>query len=341
MRCCATFVLLLCCGGTGFAQALADFPVDEVQEATDHADAVEAQADEAVAVDAAAVDVVEVAGDAIGGIFNAIANGFAPQRAVVRAVDNAILNQNVDEIESNVELMRLLGKLKQHQQLQHVAGQVGQQMDLARNGELRLIHLVAHLKLSEFRRIQEQSKQAATRAQIRVFQQYIKAVQYAGDTSSFDIQATLEDYLLKLVEQELDEQRFQAYRHQVRKRQAFRREALADAMTAALETEILMTADQRDKIRTIFLENWSSRWSACIVYLQNYGLRYFPDIPKMKIRDVLSEKQREAFRTLTWQPQNRVFNLNNNFIGLGNPGVPVDLEKELEFAPEDEDPPGE
>ena len=290
-------------------------------------------ADEAVEV-----DVVEAAGGVVGGFFQMIAGGFGAGDKP-RTVSRAALNKNVDEIKSDAELRKLERELGQHPNMQGIMPQLKTQLNVARDIELRLLHLACHLKRSEFKAIQKEGKTATLRVQLKVCQEQISAMQGSrrGKQTSSDITTLIEQRMLAIARRKLGRARSAAYQSEIEARRGFRREALIHSMASSLDSQLMFSAQQREEIMQAFRTGWSENWFRCVQYLANNGLHYFPDIPKQAIRGLLNQGQQKIFQSMPWQPQNlRMSFFNGNVFGFGQNGLQR-LDNELEFAPEDEE----
>lgn len=289
--------------------------------------------------DVVEVDVVEAAGGVVGGFFQMIAGGFGAG-AQPRVISRAALNKNVDEIKSDAELRKLERELGRHPNMQGMMPQLKSQLNVARDIELRLLHLACHLKRSEFKAIQKEAKTVTLRAQLKVCQDQIGAMQGGrrGKQVRSDLTTLIEQGMLAIARRKLGQTRSAAYQSEIEARREFRREALIHSMASSLDSQLMFSAQQREEIMQAFRTGWSENWLRCVQYLANHGLQYFPDIPKNAIRRILSNGQQKIFQSMPWQPQRNVqMNfLNGNAFGFGHDGLQV-VENELEFAPEDEE----
>ena len=309
----------------------ADAFVDD--EAVEDGEVVE-EGDAIIALEAVEAEGGGIVEQAVEGFFNLI--GVAPARQVGQPPKEAY-TKNVDEIDK-AELDKLEKQLTKDPNLQGMMPHYKMQFKNQCNGELRLMHLVCGLTRSEFLEIEKDAKLASKRGLLSICQQQAKMMQGLGmqakDQKKLTPNERMEKALLKAAERELDDEQVKLYKSELAERFEFRKESMVEMLATALDSIVILSEEQRPLVIKLFKDEWATEWLNATQYLTNSGIQYVPKIPKNGIRKLLTDEQKEVFKTIRWAPQNGVQYFNGfNIFGFGQ-NQQRELKDELEFAPE-------
>jgi hypothetical protein len=86
------------------------------------------------------------------------------------------------------------------------------------------------------------------------------------------------------------------YQKELDRRDAARRRVVLSNLVTAVDQKLVLSAEQRDRLREILDNNWRSSWNRTQV-LMSYA-EYIPPLPDDKILPILSEAQKVAWRGL-------------------------------------------
>lgn len=84
------------------------------------------------------------------------------------------------------------------------------------------------------------------------------------------------------------------YQKELDLRDAARRRVAITNLVSAVDKRLLLTADQRDKLREVLEKNWNSSWGQMQLLMQDG--QYFPMMPDDKIYPLLTESQKAVWR---------------------------------------------
>ena len=192
----------------------------------------------------------------------AIFKVFQPQIAIqpAIAVGGGEVQVDVASLSSNDELDKLEKKLKRAGQ-QHLQ-QFGPAFEEYARAELRFIHEICHLKKSEFTVLQREANFTSRKALLKTVQIQVQMQDgwRGGQPPQYpDVQTMMEESLLRTAEQELSDAQFEGYQDELEARKDFRREAGAETIIANLDTDLLMSADQRGRLVEPLKRSWEGR----------------------------------------------------------------------------------
>jgi hypothetical protein len=108
---------------------------------------------------------------------------------------------------------------------------------------------------------------------------------------------TIREGLIKAVRDHLKPEQAAKYQVELDKRAVNRRRITADNITAKIDESLILTADQRDKIRASLLANWQDDWCPSPESLL-FNARILPQVPDKFIVPLLNEPQKSIWRRL-------------------------------------------
>jgi hypothetical protein len=133
-------------------------------------------------------------------------------------------------------------------------------------------------------------------------------------------QQVLEDVLSKSVTGLLSPAQRARYKEEIDKRIANRKQVALDNMVAKLDSDLVLTALQREKISESLSSHWNDSWSQSIQMLMNIE-HFFPNIPDNLVVPFLTENQRKSWQRI---PRNQNVFFGFNFGGMQVENDPLD-----------------
>lgn len=112
-----------------------------------------------------------------------------------------------------------------------------------------------------------------------------------------DPQKLIQDELSKTAMSLLSPGQQVQYQEELKARAASRRQLFIDNFVAKLDSDLILTADQRAKLVKAFADNWKDEWGQSLQMLQNLD-SFFPNIPDQVVAPILSEKQKDVWRRI-------------------------------------------
>jgi hypothetical protein len=86
-------------------------------------------------------------------------------------------------------------------------------------------------------------------------------------------------------------------RKELEERAASRRQVFVDNLVAKLDGDLVLTADQRDRLVKALSANWNDAWGQSLQMLQNLD-SFFPNIPDQVVAPILTDNQKEVWRRI-------------------------------------------
>ena len=115
-------------------------------------------------------------------------------------------------------------------------------------------------------------------------------------------QQVLEDVLSKSVTGFLSPAQRARYKEEIDKRIANRKQVALDNLVAKLDSDLVLTALQREKISESLSSHWNDSWSQSMQMLMNIE-HFFPNIPDNLVALFLTENQKKSWQRHTQEPE--------------------------------------
>jgi hypothetical protein len=128
-------------------------------------------------------------------------------------------------------------------------------------------------------------------------------------------QKVLEDVLSQSVTGLLSPAQRARYKEEIDKRIAYRKQVALDNLVAKLDSDLVLTALQREKISESLSSHWNESWSQSMQMLMNIE-HFFPNIPDKLVVPFLTDNQKKSWQRI---PRNQ-----NVFFGFNFGGMQVD-----------------
>jgi hypothetical protein len=138
-----------------------------------------------------------------------------------------------------------------------------------------------------------------------------------GPRSNLDPRAQLTAAIAEAAQKTLAPEQSARYRQELDARTAAHKRAAALGFVVNLDRVLILSAEQREKLQQVFIDNWTETWSQPYVFV--YGDQYFPSIPDARILPLLTPAQKEVWGTIA--KRNASFGL---LLGLYGEGLIVD-----------------
>lgn len=190
--------------------------------------------------------------------------------------------------------------------------QVQQYVQLLRpmeRAEYYFIRNVCGLDKAQRKRVAKEGERALRIAARRFLEEQQKLMRggWRPGVQQPDPQQILADVLGKSVPPLLSSDQAARYKDELDRRVASRKQVALDNLVAKLDQDLVLSAEQREKIGGALASNWNAAWGQSLQMLMNIE-HFFPDIPDKLIAPFLTENQKAAWRRI---PRNQ-----NVFFGM-------------------------
>lgn len=140
-----------------------------------------------------------------------------------------------------------------------------------------------------------------------------------------DPRKLLAEGLARSVKQTLPADQAKRYEVELEKRAAARKRVAVINLVAKLDKDLVLTAEQRNKLSDSLNSNWKDAWCQQLeVFL--YGDQFFPALPDDQVLPILNDKQKEIWKGTTRN--------QNTFWGWAGLGFVQAVEIEEEVVPD-------
>jgi hypothetical protein len=133
-------------------------------------------------------------------------------------------------------------------------------------------------------------------------------------------QKVLEDVLCTSLTGLLSPAQRARYQEEIDKRVANRKQVALDNLVAKLDSDLVLTAAQRDKISESLKSHWNDSWSQSMQMLMNIE-HFFPNIPDNLIVPFLTDNQKKSWQRI---PRNQNVFFGFHFGGMEVENDPLD-----------------
>ena len=117
-----------------------------------------------------------------------------------------------------------------------------------------------------------------------------------ADRQEADPHAAIQNMLSRLVKQKLGDEKFQLYMQEHGKRYEAHKHAIVLNLVVAIDTRLVLTAEQRTKLVQALLANYERSWD---LFSEAYGItgQYLPSVRDKTIVALLDDKQKKVWST--------------------------------------------
>lgn len=169
--------------------------------------------------------------------------------------------------------------------------------------ELNFVRVVCRPNAEQDKKIKAASD-AALKVAVKKFAEIQKKMQQgirAGEEPQWpDPRKLMSDVLLKSVRTTLSAEQAKRYEAELEKRAAARKRAALLNLVAKLDKDLVLTAEQREKLTDALSSNWKDSWCQQLETFM-YGDAYFPAVPDAHVLPVLTEKQKQIWNGIPKQ----------------------------------------
>ena len=165
--------------------------------------------------------------------------------------------------------------------------------------ELIFARNVCHLNREEFRKVNQDAQQMLGEVVAKLvdaqFQPRVVVKSKGGRAvNNLDAQQLLLDGVVAVMKRDLTAEQWSLYEAERQKRDANRKRMTIRYFVDAIDREIYLSPDQRERLEASFQANWESTWA---LYLENhlYGNRYYPMTIDALVVPILSNAQRKVW----------------------------------------------
>lgn len=169
--------------------------------------------------------------------------------------------------------------------------------------ELNFVRAVCQPNAEQSKKLKVASD-AAMKTAVKKFAEIQKKMQQgvrAGQEPQWpDPRKLMSEVLLKSVKETMSEEAAKRYEAEIEKRAAARKRAALLNLVAKIDKDLVLTADQRDKLAESLDKNWKDSWCQQLETFM-YGDAYFPALPDAQVLPVLTEKQKHIWNGIPKQ----------------------------------------
>jgi hypothetical protein len=236
--------------------------------------------------------------------------GTAGERPAPRA--RAAVNLNVKAaVGAAVELDLEMANDKVDANVKNLEKQFLPQFQSLVKSEQAFLRRVCQLKKPQRKQIADESAKVlkAAARKYAVVQNQMQRGQWrfggAGQPTMPEPQKLIEQGILQIAKAHLEPAQVEAYQQEVAKRNEYRRSVAVKGLVARLDEELVLSAQQREKLIKSLSENWQDAWVQSLQVLMQNNIQYLPNIPNQHIVPVLNKTQQTVWRGT--QKHNQVF----------------------------------
>jgi hypothetical protein len=114
--------------------------------------------------------------------------------------------------------------------------------------------------------------------------------QWRADAEHPDVHKIITAGLARVVKTDVSPQQAERYEKELSLRDAARKRAIAEGLLVRMDNRLVLSPEQRDKLRKVLEKNWNSSWNN--MQLFNQGDWYFPNMPDAWILPILTKTQK-------------------------------------------------
>lgn len=178
--------------------------------------------------------------------------------------------------------------------VQQFEQQYGAQFRLMHKGELHFARVVCQLTKQQYEKIAADSE-PALKATVKRFAQNFQGMQVGRvAVEQSDPRAAITEAIAKSVRATLPAEQAAKYQHELDQRAAARKQAVVLNLVAKADKVLVLTVEQRAKLRDVLESNWNESWAEMQMLM--HGGRYFPAMPDVKINPILTAPQQAVWR---------------------------------------------
>jgi hypothetical protein len=197
--------------------------------------------------------------------------------------------------------------------------------------ELLFVRHVCNLTREQLRAISRETDQAlndVAKKMLDIQQQQGIRIRRPGQTNtSADSVNLLQEELALVIKKHLSPEQYQRYRSEFDKRSANRKQAALAFLVDALDHDLVLSREQREKVAEALAEHWDDGWCIYMEYLLS-GNQFYPIDLDRYVIPLLNNNQKKV-----WQGVQRVqgfWGFGNMLGGMINDGDPLLAELGLE-----------
>jgi len=192
--------------------------------------------------------------------------------------------------------------------------QFGKQFQYLYRTELHLLRVVCKLTKAQYQKVAADGEPALKATKQKFLGYWRDQQQGKWDRSGkgqADLRETLSAELEKALQKTLTPEQAAAYKKERDLRTAAQRRAVVRTLIAMMDRQLILTAEQRDKIHEVLDKNWNDSW---YTYVVRFGSNYYPEMPDAKILPILNEDQKTI-----WNGRQKInFLFGFHGLGIGN-----------------------
>lgn len=169
--------------------------------------------------------------------------------------------------------------------------------------ELNFVRAVCRPNKEQDQKIKAASD-VALKVAVKKFAEIQKKLQQgirAGEQPEWpDPRKLMADVLLKSAKETLSSEQAKRYETELEKRAAARKRAALLNLVAKLDKDLVLTAEQREKLTDALNSNWKDAWCQQLEVFM-YGDTYLPVLPDAQVLPALTEKQKQIWNGIPKQ----------------------------------------
>jgi hypothetical protein len=199
---------------------------------------------------------------------------------------------------------------------QQFEGQFGKQFQHLYRTELHLLRVVCKLTKPQYQKVAADGEPALKATKQKFLVYWRNQQQGKWDRSGkgqADPREALSAELEKALQKTLTPEQAAAYKKERDLRTAAQRRAVVKTLIVMMDRQLVLSAEQRDKIHEVLDKNWNDSW---YTYVARFGGNYYPAMPDAKILPILNDEQKTIWNGM--QKGNILYGFHG--LGIANVG---------------------
>jgi hypothetical protein len=178
--------------------------------------------------------------------------------------------------------------------------------------ELLLVRTICQLNNGQLRAINREIEQTLADFVLEMWDQNQIRIRPQGASSSSDMCKQFQERLAVVIKKHLRPEQWVLYKSEVDKRDANRKQAALSFLLDALDRDLILSNQQREKLRESLASHWDEGWYLPLEYVL-YGNTFYPHGLERDVVPVLNENQKKIWQG--FQKVQGLWGFGNNMVG--------------------------
>jgi hypothetical protein len=213
-----------------------------------------------------------------------------PQPAIIGAQKKAVQKARV-QVKGELAAQAMVVQMNVEGQLQ----QLIQQSRPILRAEYHVLRVVCQLT-TEQRKTMARAAEQTLRDSTKKYFETMRRPMTAAQRAALDPRRLIQEGLSQAVKAKLSAEQSSRYQEELAKRTAGRKQLAVRNLVARLDRDMLLNAEQRDRIADSLLSHWDDAWCQSLEMFMHDN-NYLPPIPDHYVAPILNESQKKIWRT--------------------------------------------